>query len=440
MRLPADRQRVERVLRVVALASLALWILNAARPRMGGSRRDVATDRSVIEALPRWTRAASLDSVHVQLDTVLDATSLAWLAALRGAGARVSWGGPWGGASISDVALETYPAADPAGGVFVLTSASPRTTRFLADDLGPFDTLAGPTAPVRLASVAGAVTLTADRQPARAEVASLAAPRRVFVTGAAGWEAKFVVAALEESGWRVDAHLFVAPDHDVLQGARAALHTSRYAAVVLLDSAGAESARGVDAFVRAGGGVVLAGDASRASRVAGLVAWRAGIREVAPLGTMPGDTAWRGMSRVPLDTLATGVRAGRRFVALERRSGRPIVAARRHYAGRVVAVGYDQTWRWRMAGGDAGPDAHRSWWSRAVASVAMRTPAVTTVGAAPTGAAPRALLYDVLGPPMDSVRVPAAPVSRAAIANVLGLLFLASLLAEWLLRRSRGAR
>ena len=58
-------------------------------------------------------------------------------------------------------------------------------------------------------------------------------------------------------------------------------------------------ARGVERFVRSGGGLVLAGDASRAASIAALSAWRSLAREVAPLGSSAEDSAWRGMSRVP---------------------------------------------------------------------------------------------------------------------------------------------
>jgi hypothetical protein len=158
-----------------------------------------------------------------------------------------------------------------------------------------------------------------------------------------------------------------------------------------------------------------------------------GRRETAPLGTLSADTSWRGLSRVPFDTIV-----GRRAIPLERRSGRAVVIARRHFAGRVVAVGYDQTWRWRMAGGDQGGTEHREWWSRVVASVAAR-PLVSGADSLTTSAAPLASLHRVLGPPTASVRVAPVLVSRNAISSLLGLIILATLLAEWLLRRSRGA-
>jgi hypothetical protein len=431
MRSHADRLRIERVLRVVALATLLGWIVNAIRPR--SDHLDVVRGASLAEALPRWTRA-QLDSVQVQLDTVPDAAGVAWLAALRGAGVGVSWSGN----TIPDVALETYAAVDPAGGVFVLTSAP--AAAVLSDALGPVDTLSGNTpARVRVPGVEGEITLTSGVQPARAAAPASHGARRVFVTGAAGWEAKFVIAALEETGWTVDARLFVGPGHEVVQGggARGGLDTSRHAAVVLLDSTAAEVTRGVEPFARAGGGVVLAGDANRGTRMSGLVAWRARKRETAPLGTLAGDTAWRGLSRAPFDTIA-----GRRAIPLEIRNGKPIVAARRHYAGRVVAVGYDQTWRWRMAGGDNGPAAHRDWWSRIVASVAARTIIPGQAGdiRTPAGSAPLASLHNVLGPPSATALALSPALPSNLLAHLLGLVCLVALLAEWMLRRARGAR
>jgi hypothetical protein len=426
MRSRVNRLRAERALRIVALVALALWTANAARPSV--SAREELRGVQLASALPRLTRAA-VDSVHVELDSVPSAASAAWLAALRGAGVGVSWTAR----EIPPVAVETYAAADPSRATLVLASAP--ASAVLSDELGPVDTLAGSPAPasMRLAAVEGDVTLRAGRQPARARVPVRGAPRRVFVSGAAGWEAKFVVAALEESGWLVDARLFVAPGMDVWQGAgaRAGLDTSRHAAVVLLDSAAAEQLRGVAEFLRSGGGVVLAGDASRARRVVSLVAWSAGRRETAPLGTLAGDSAWRGLSRLPLQP---SVRAA---VALETRGGSTVVAARRHYAGRVIGVGYDQTWRWRMAGGDDAPVQHRDWWSRIVGAVAAR-PAATASGAA--GSAPLASLYQSLGPPSAPASALANRFPTRLPANLLGFVALAGLLVEWFLRRARGAR
>lgn len=426
MRSPADRVRLERVLRVVAILALAGWVANALRPAT--RRRDVVSEASLPQALERWTRSERVDSVHVELDTVPDAAHTAWLAALRGAGLGVSWAGP----GIPALALETYTAAEPAGATIALASAP----GVLSDELGPLDTLRakGGTGASRVAMVEGALALTSGRQPARAYAGAGVAPRRVFVAGTAGWEAKFVVAALEERGWGVDARLTIAPNDIVKQGGSTQLDTARYAAVVLLDSASAETTPNVERFAKEGGGVVLAGDASAARRVEPLVAWRALKRESAPIGTLPTDSAWRGLSRVPFDTLPD-----RPALALERRNGKLLVAARRYYSGRIVTVGYDQTWRWRMMGGDQGPAEHGAWWSRVVASVARR-PSAAADGDMPTGAAPLASLYAALGAPSTPGRALPVVLSPSVGSNLLGLLALAALLTEWLLRRSRGAR
>lgn len=420
------RGRAERLLRPAAWLALLAWVALALLPRGG----EVAVaDEDLDRALERWTRSAAPAAVHVALDTAPDARSRDWLVALRRAGARVTWSGD----ALTPMAIEAYPATDPTGSIVVLSAAS-GTSTVLSDALGPLDSVPPGDWPsaTRFAALPGGVELASGGQRARAATAAGRAPRRVFVAGFAGWEARFTIAALEEAGWLVDARLFVAPEHEVVQGtgARAGPDTARHSAVVLLDSSATEAVAGVDAFVRSGGGVVLAGDASRARRAAALVSWRAGNREAAPLGALPDDTSWRGLSRVPL------LRGGRApFVAIETRDGTAIVAARRHHAGRVLGTGYDETWRWRMAGGASSVGDHREWWSRIVSSVAASLPAEGGVAA---GSAPLATLHAALGkasPQPDG----AGSRPTSLIANLLGLLALGALLGEWLLRRARGA-
>ena len=428
----AQRRSAELVLRALGIVAISAWILNAALPRT--SPVVSVPGDELGDALPTWTRDGEVDAVHVRVDRTPDETASAWLAALRRAGVEVSWKGE----GLIPVALETFATANPAGGTIVLASAG-ADAAVVSDALGSLDTLdlagSGNLISVRLASLEGDVTVLSGTQPARATPAPHAEPKRLYVAGAAGWEAKFVIAALEEAGWEVDARLFVAPGHDVVQGTgtRAALDTSRHSAVILIDSMAAESVRGVESFVRAGGGVVLAGEASRARRVADLVSWRAGERESAPLGTLPGDSLWRGLSRVPLELPTTDERGA---VAIEIRAGQPIVVARRYYAGRVLGVGYDETWRWRMAGGEQSVGDHRAWWSRLVSSAARR-PASSDADAA--GAAPVAELHRVLGPSDDVVPMDAG-IPRGALSHALGLVALGALLLEWILRRARGAR
>jgi hypothetical protein len=74
-----------------------------------------------------------------------------------------------------------------------------------------------------------------------------------------------------------------------------------------------------------------------------------------------------------------------------------------------------------------------------VASVARR-PRVDDGSACCHGSAPLASLHDVLGASSPSPRGAVTGASRAAAGTTLGIIFLTALLAEWLLRRMRGAR
>jgi hypothetical protein len=125
-------------------------------------------------------------------------------------------------------------------------------------------------------------------------------------------------------------------------------------------------------------------------------------------------------------------------VVLERRERAAAVAARRAGRGRVLQAGYDETWRWRMAGGDDAPDAHRAWWSRAVAAVAHAPAAERPVAVLPDEA-PVAALHAALGPPAAVEEASSGAIPRRPEAWLFALA-LASLVAEWTSRRLRGAR
>jgi len=117
-----------------------------------------------------------------------------------------------------------------------------------------------------------------------------------------------------------------------------------------------------------------------------------------------------------------------------------MIAARRLDAGRVMQLGYDETWRWRMGGGDESAAAHRAWWSRLVAAVAYaplvpRGSRLTSVDETPL-----ASLVDAIGPstPMEGRTSPHRDSTR--LDWMLFILIAASLLTEWTSRRLRGAR
>ena len=121
---------------------------------------------------------------------------------------------------------------------------------------------------------------------------------------------------------------------------------------------------------------------------------------------------------------------------LESRDGHVAAAARRVGAGRVLQLGYDESWRWRLAGAGDAPAAHREFWSANVSSVVYRA---TTATAPPSGdGAPLASLYAALGNPSPA---------RAAASIAAGgfpwwslAAFALLLVCEWGSRRARGAR
>jgi len=267
----------------------------------------------------------------------------------------------------------------------------------------------------------------------------------LLVVGHASWEAKFVVAALEEQGWAVDARIGVAPGAEVRQGAATSLDTAHYAAVIALDSMLGGLGPQLSRFVRAGGGLILSGEAAAASAVRAFAPAAAGKRQ--PSGKRSFDAAQ------PLASLALAPLERPRADAVRLSARGPLlaVAARSEGAGRVLQLGYDETWRWRMEGGDDAVAAHRAWWSRLVASVVPAALAVPQAAAragataAPLPAVgytagegtPVARLYDSLGEPSTESSGFAPP--RRLPAWVLPVMLLL-LLGEWASRRLRGAR
>jgi hypothetical protein len=181
--------------------------------------------------------------------------------------------------------------------------------------------------------------------------------------------------------------------------------------------------------VRAGGGLVLAGDASDVPAVRAIAPGRAGAR--IPGGTLTFDASQpqRSLAARPVESLRADA------VVLERRGAAVMSAARREGVGRVVQVAYDETWRWRMQGGDDAVAAHRAWWTRAVAA-AVGTPAPAAFTSTNPEGAPLARLVDALGAPTER---PASDAPRGLPGWLLASICVI-LLVEWGSRRLRGAR
>ena len=279
---------------------------------------------------------------------------------------------------------------------------------------------------------AGALDLLSRDQHARAAAPDSILPRQVVVLGRAGWEGKFVIAALEERGWKVSSRLRVGPNVFVTQGTPFALDTAHTGAVIALDSSAAFYAGAISAFERSGGGIVLAGDAPLSSALRALAPGRAGARVAAAALSFASAAPRRALGFFPILALAGDA------VPLESRDGRIIAAARRVGAGRVVQLGYDETWRWRLAGSGDAPGAHRDYWSTVVASAAYRATGRIATASSSGDAAPLASLYTDLGAP--STPQQAAITGGGGLRWWMFVLVALLLLAEWTSRRLRGAR
>jgi len=333
----------------------------------------------------------------------------------------------------------------------------------LLDSLAPSATLAW-----RLASAASPLRVQQGRSTATAMVPERVVPKRLLVVAHPGWEGKFVVAALEEAGWVVDGTLRVSPTGRVTIGAPERLDTARYAAVVIPDSMAVDAAA-LTAYVRRGGGLVLGGDALRVPALAALRPARALAVRGAIAGALLTDVPRRGLDAWELSPVADAVVLA--VDAGDHAHEEPALLARRVGAGRVVAMPYRESWRWRMQGTDDGAAGHRGWWHGAVsAAVSAASPAVSSpaiADALPGDAAPYADLVARAGAAVPATAGAEAGASGAPTRPVGGrdgtgderrldgdipgspggsgpvlplLVALTALLVEWTSRRWRGVR
>ena len=429
LRAERSRRTVENALRVVALVALATLLWRALRPPRP-ARTEVARG-DVQSWLQRWTVSAPAE-MRVVLDAAPDPETRDWLRALVRAGGRVRWAAS---RAIGATEVTVEPAAEPNGSTRIrLASASEPVS--IGDAAGIIDTLPrGGAAELEVASVAGDLRAAGATATASTRLRDSVVLRPILVVGTAGWESKFAIAALEESGWHVASRARVAPAIDVTQGPLGSIDTARYAAVIVLDSAAAALGPEVARYARSGGGVVLAGRAARIASVSGIAAGGVGRRIAGIAGAVASAAPRTGLGAFPVASPRSDA------VALETRAGSVIVAARRVDAGRVMQVGYDETWRWRMAGGDEAAAAHRTWWSRIVSAVAY-TPVLPRQAPLESyiDETPLASLIDALGRPSPVDAGSASTSGSQRLTWILFLVAVMSLLLEWTSRRLRGAR
>ncbi|MBC7842476.1 MAG: hypothetical protein H7099_09190, partial [Gemmatimonadaceae bacterium] len=313
----------------------------------------------------------------------------------------------------------------------------------LSDAAGAIDStplsksgMASRTGPVQGALRVGTRTSTAAASPLSASVPAVA---RVLVLGDATWESRFLIATFEEDGWPVDAAVTLSPKVRITQGAATLPSRGRHSVVVVLPGTPSSTIAALPAFVRSGGGLVIVGRAARIGALASLRAGTPGATVDGEVGAEASDAARHGLDLVPISSLVAGA------ISLESRDGKIAVAARRVGAGRVVQVGYDNSWLWRMAGNDDAPVMHRRWWTALLSGVVPMSAPVSRIALDPAhdtlDAAPIAALARDLGLPTVQAQGTAIR-SQSFIEHLdaqwLLALAVLSLVASWTLRRWRG--
>jgi hypothetical protein len=420
------RIAIERVLRALALVTLVLAAWLAAR-EPAGEEVETAGMADVPDALARWTLAPPR-RVHLSLDGAPTQSERDWLRAIRRAGTSVTWEGD----DIPALAVEVASVVGPRGGTMVWITAPPGDRVAVADALAPIDSVVSTAggAKVFIPVTTETTTIAVGGHRAGASARDTLMAGRVLVLGRATWEAKFVIAALEETGWLVDARLAIAPGVEVTQGVVRSPDTARHAAVVVLDAPSGATASAIARYVRSGGGGILAGTSANAASLDDIAAGRAGARVRPGSIAFADDTPRRALAFLALIPRADAI-------TLEQRDGRVAAAARRVDAGRVVQLGYDETWRWRLGGGVSALDAHRHWWNSLVSSVAYRA-AVPLSRPVREDDAPLAHLVDALGPASSPTGEMATRTRWSPSPALLFALISVLLLAELASRRLRG--
>jgi hypothetical protein len=411
---------------VIVLLAVALWrTLHQSGP---GEEHRAAAGATLARALHDATAAPRIASLSLAVDSLPSPVQRAWLSALRRAGVRVHWHG-----EVPAFALDAERVREPVARTRLLLVADGAGALALADSAGALDTLrlrAGG-ASLEAGDVVGAVQARRGAFVASAALPPAPPRREVLVLGRAGWESKFVLAALSEAGWRVRARLPAAPGVAITDPALLPLDTARYDVVVALDSTASDLAPSIARFVATGGGLVAAPGATSLGALRALLPARAGDRRPGRI-LLDADSVTRADLPIgPLESMRADA------VPLERQPAGLAVVARRAGQGRVLVVGYDETWRWRMLGGADGPAAHRAWWSRTVGLVAPdRADLGTRAGA---DAAPVAALVAALGPASSGAAAATVP-AREPLPLALLAAIAVALLAETASRRFRGAR
>ena len=264
--------------------------------------------------------------------------------------------------------MTVEPIVDPKRPVRIWVAAPNRSSILVRDTVSAIDSVVTKSwgTVVVAPHVEGRVRATVGGTTATAVGRDSLVIKPVLVLGIASWEGKFILASLEEYGWKVDAHFGITAqrgnDGTVIQGPPVPqLDTAHYAAVIALDTSAAGFAEQIGNFVRQGGGFIATGDAASLPAFASLLPATATPKAHDDMSEIAEDSnsivtdslhPRRALALTPLTQLKPGA------VALEMRDKQAAVVARRIGTGRILQVGYHNTWRWRGWAGSATPFCH----------------------------------------------------------------------------------
>jgi hypothetical protein len=423
MRSAAERRLTgEWLLRATLLVVLAVALWRSVQRAEVSQISRATTTTALARDLSSIVASPKVRAVDLSADAMPSRAERDVLVALRRAGTTVRWSG-----APPALAVEASRVREPDARASVLVTNGSATPIALVDSAGLLDSVrAGNGSSIESAALVGAARAEQGKFVARAYAPAPETRRAVLVLGRADWETKFVAQALNEAGWIVRARIPAAPGVIVHDDALLPLDTARYDVVVALDSSSADMAPAIVRFVAQGGGLIAEGSALDVDQLRRLAPATAGARRAGRILLAEDSVTPRDLPLRPLSLVRSDA------VSLQRET----LAARRAGMGRVLAVGYDESWRWRMLGGVSGVGAHRRWWSGAVGSVAPSrgTPAHSTGDAAPL-----ASLVSALGPPSPAV-ASGDRSSHDPLPMILLIVATACLLAETASRRFRGAR
>ena len=421
------RRSGEWVLRATLFAVLAVALWRSWRPDADVPVMRRANASSLARATHEVLTKPNITALDVTLDAMPSRSERDLLTALAHAHVAIHWHG-----AAPPLAVEVVRSREPEARTRLLVAGGLAAPVALIDAAGLLDSVRAPTgASSETPSVVGIVRAELGTFAARRVAPPRMSSRAVLVLGRPNWETKFVVQALHEAGWVVRVRIPVAPGVFVRDDAILPLDTARYDVVVALDSTASDVTAQITRFVAQGGGFVAAAGALADARLAALAPARAGARRPGRILLSDDSVTTRDLPVRPLVVSRTDA------VALVREPAGVVVAARRAGLGRVLLVGYDESWRWRMLGGMSGLPAHRRWWSQAVGSVAPERE--DDVRGTSADAAPLAALTASLGP--RSVSPPGSgDDSRDPLPLWLFVLAAAALLAETASRRFRAER